>query len=479
MSVKILYRAKSEDCTLPGMRNESAVLNTTAGRSELHRVVILGGGFGGLHAARALRGSPVEVTLVDRRNYHLFQPLLYQVATGGLSPGDIASPLRSALRRQENARVLLGEAIGVEPDARRLVLADGELKYDTLVIATGARNFYFGQDEWATDAPGLKSMEDAIEIRRRVLHAFEAAEREGDPEVRREWLTFVVVGAGPTGVELAGALAEIANDTMKGDFRTIRSEEAAILVVDAADRVLPGFPEELSAKAEQSLRGLSVIPRLGVKVTGIDGHGIEIETDSGKEKISSRNVIWAAGVVASPFGEAVAQATGCELDRRGRVVVEPDLSVPGRPEIFVIGDLALCLGEDGKPLPGVAPVAIQQGKYVARVIAQRLRGADSQPFRYRDQGTLATIGRASAVADFGRLRFSGFPAWLVWLFIHLMQLVGAQNRILVFVQWAFHYFTFNRGARLISPPWPLIATAPTRSSEASQESAATARDAKA
>lgn len=454
------------------MQSRSTTLDTRTAQSSAHRVVIVGGGFGGLQATRALERSPVDVTLVDRRNYHLFQPLLYQVATGGLSPGDIAAPLRTALRRQQNARVLLGEATGIDPSGRRLLLADGDLGYDSLVIATGARNHYFGHDKWADDAPGLKSVEDAIQIRRRILHAFEAAEREPDPAVRRQWLTFVVVGAGPTGVELAGALAEIANDTMKGDFRTIRSEEAAVLLVDAADRVLPGFPKDLSGEADRSLRKLSVIPRVGVKVTGIDKTGIEIQSNGGAERIASRNVLWAAGVAASRFGEAIARATGCELDRRGCVIVEPDLSVPGHPEIFVIGDLARCQGEEGKPLPGVAPVAIQQGRYVARVIEQRLRSAAPQSFRYKDQGTLATIGRAAAVADFGRLRFSGFPAWLVWLFVHLMQLVGAQNRILVFVQWAFHYFTFNRGARLISPPWPLVATAPSRSSAANQKTPA-------
>jgi len=400
------------------------------------------------------------VKLVDRRNFHLFQPLLYQVATGGLSPGDIASPLRAVLRRQENVQVLLGEAIDVEPDARRLILSDGELPYDTLVVAVGARNDYFGQQHWKQVAPGLKTVEDALQIRRRILHAFEAAERETNADIRRAWLTFVVVGAGPTGVELAGALAEIANDTLRGDFRSISTQEATIVLLDASDRVLQAFPKELSARADRALRSLSVFPRVGIRVTAIDDAGVDIQTGQGVERISSRNVLWAAGVAASPFGKKLASRTGCDLDRRGRVVVERDLTVQGHPEILVIGDLACCRDEAGKPLPGVAPVAIQQGKFVARAIDRRLRGREVTPFRYRDQGAVATIGRAAAVANISGIRFWGFPAWLVWLFIHLAQLIGFQNRILVLVQWAFHYFTFNRGARLISPSWPFVGVPP-------------------
>lgn len=416
-----------------------------------HRVVILGGGFGGLYAAKALRSDDFAVTVVDRRNFHLFQPLLYQVATGGLSPGDIASPLRAVLRRQRNANVILAEATDLDADNRELVLNDGRLPYDSLVVAAGARNHYFGNDHWRESAPGLKSIEDATEMRKRVLGAFEAADRESDPEARRAWLTFVVVGAGPTGVELAGALGEIANDTLKDDFRSMRPEESSIIILDGAPRVLPGYPEDLSDRAERDLIRLSVRARTGVKVTGIDDYGVDIETANGRERIPARTVLWAAGVAASPFGEVVARRTGAAIDRRGRVMVEPDLTVPGHPEIFVIGDLACVNGKDGKPLPGVAPVAMQQGRYVARTLLNRLRDQPAAPFRYRDRGALATIGRARAVADIGPLRFGGWLAWITWLFVHLMYLVGFQNRVLVFVQWAFHYFTFNRGARLIAP----------------------------
>ena len=422
-----------------------------------HRVVIVGGGFGGLYAARALGNGPVEVTLVDRRNFHLFQPLLYQVATGGLSPADIAAPLRFVLRRQKNTRVLLAEAVDLDPERRRLILDSGELDYDTLVVATGARNDYFGHAGWKRHAPGLKSIEDATEIRRRILAAFEAAEREPNPEVRRAWLTFVVVGGGPTGVELAGALGEIANDTLKDDFRNIQPKESSILLVESAPRVLPAYPPELSLAAERALIRLSVRCRTGVRVTRIDGDGVEIETASGRERIRARTVIWAAGVAASGFGEVLARRTGCRLDPKGRVRVEPNLTLPGYPEIFVIGDLACVLDQTGKPLPGVAPVAIQQGRYVARLIERRLAALPTPPFQYKDKGNLATIGRAAAVADLGRWRFSGLAAWLAWLFVHLMYLVGFQNRLLVLIQWAFHYLTFNRRARLIAPDWRFLA----------------------
>lgn len=416
-----------------------------------HRVVILGGGFGGLYAARALRKVGVEVTLVDRRNFHLFQPLLYQVATGGLSPGDICAPLRAVLRHQKNTQVLLAEATDVDPERRRLILKDGEISYDSLVVATGARNDYFGNEQWRQSAPGLKSIEDATEMRKRILYAFEAAERETDPEARRAWLTFVVVGAGPTGVELAGALSEIANDTLKGDFRSVRPEESSILLLEGDQRVLPPYPPKLSEKAERALIHLGVRSRTGVRVTDITPEGVEIRTPAGEQLIRSRTVLWAAGVAASSFGDVLANRTGCELDRRGRVIVRPDLSLPDHPEIFVIGDLACCQGPGGDPLPGVAPVAMQQGRYVARRIRDRLAGRQTLPFRYRDKGSLATIGRAAAVADIGPFHFNGFPAWITWLFVHLMYLVGFQNRVLVFVQWAFHYFTFHRGARLIAP----------------------------
>jgi NADH dehydrogenase len=415
-----------------------------------HRVLILGGGFGGLYAARRLRRAPVEVTLLDRRNFHLFQPLLYQVATGALSPGEIAAPLRSVLSRQKNARVLLGEALDLDP-ARRVVIADiGEIPYDTLIVATGSRNFYFGNNQWEENAPGLKTIEEATQIRHKILYAFEAAERESDPVKRREWLTFVIVGAGPTGVELAGAIGEISHDTLRHDFRSIQPREARILLLDGTPRVLPTYPKYLSSKAERSLIRIGVQPRTGVFVTGIDESGVTLRTtDGGTEHIASRTVIWAAGVHASPFGQAIARRTGIALDKGGRVPVGPDCAIPGHPEIFIIGDLAH-YEQDGQTLPGVSPVAMQQGRYVSRAIAKRLRGQPLKPFRYFNKGSLAVIGRAAAVADFGKLHFSGILAWLLWLFIHIMYLVEFSNRVLVFIHWGFLYLTFNRGARLIT-----------------------------
>jgi NADH dehydrogenase len=425
--------------------------------AEEHRVVIIGGGFGGLNAARTLRRAPVSVTLLDRRNFHLFQPLLYQVATGGLSPANIAAPLRGILSRQRNATVLLAEAVDIDVARRAVLLSDGEVTYDTLVVATGASHHYFGHDEWAPLAPGLKTIEDAIEIRRRLLVAFEAAEREPDREVRRAWLTFVVVGGGPTGVELAGALGEIANDTLKHDFRSINPAEAEILLLEAADRVLPVYPADLSAKAERALGRLGVTVRTDSAVTGIEAHAVAIRRGEREEAIAARTVLWAAGVQASPLGRRLAEATGAETDRAGRLIVQPDLTVPGHPEVFVIGDLALCRDERGQPLPAVAPVAMQQGRYVGRVIESRLRDKAVRPFRYRHRGSMATIGRATAVADLGRVHLSGYLGWLAWLFVHLMNLVGYQNRLLVLLQWAWNYVTRNRAARLITgaSPFPL------------------------
>ncbi|MDP8980558.1 MAG: NAD(P)/FAD-dependent oxidoreductase [Acidobacteriota bacterium] len=415
-----------------------------------HRVLILGGGFGGLYAARHLRRAPVQVTLLDRRNFHLFQPLLYQVATGALSPGEIAAPLRSVLSRQKNAQVLLGEALDLEP-ARRVLIADiGEIPYDTLIVATGSRNFYFGNNQWEQNAPGLKTIEEATQIRHKILYAFEAAERESDPQKRREWLTFVIVGAGPTGVELSGAIGEIANDTLRHDFRSIQPSEARILLLDGSPRVLPSYPEYLSLKAERSLIRIGVQPRAGVFVTGIDETGVTLKTTDGKtEHIASRTVIWAAGVHASPFGQAMSDRLGVTLDKGGRVPVGPDCAVAGHPEIFVIGDLAH-FDQAGQALPGVSPVAMQQGRYVARAIMNRLRGEPLKPFHYFNKGSLAVIGRAAAVADFGKFGFSGLIAWLLWLFVHIMYLVEFSNRLLVFVHWGFLYITFNRGARLIT-----------------------------
>jgi len=416
-----------------------------------HRIVIVGGGFGGLYAAKALRGQDADITLIDRHNYHLFQPLLYQVATGSLSPGEIAAPLRAILRKQRNVRVWLGEAVSIDPTARNLILADGSVPYDSLILACGARNHYFGNDAWQAPAPGLKSLEDAMEVRRKVLYAFEAAERETDPALRHAWLTFVIVGAGPTGVELAGAFAEIAHDTLRSDFRSINPEEAQIFLVEYADRVLTTFPENLSAAAGKSLERLGVRIRTKVKVTEIDQEGVTLSVAGASERVDSRTVIWAAGVAPSAFGEILAKCTGAQLDRQGRVIVESDLTLAGHPEIFVIGDLAHSTDPgSATPLPGVAPVAMQQGAYVAHAIVSRLRGQTVTPFRYHNKGNLAVIGRASGVADFGWGGFHGLVAWLLWLFVHLMFLAGFQNRLLVFLRWGFQYLTFSRGARIIT-----------------------------
>jgi NADH dehydrogenase len=415
-----------------------------------HHVVIVGGGFGGMYAAQALKHAPVRVTLIDRRNFHLFQPLLYQVATGGLSPGEIASPLRGVLKRHKHTRVLLAEVTDLDPPARRVILRDDALRYDTLVIATGASHHYFGHEQWAPFAPGLKTVEDATDIRHRILYAFEAAEREPDPARRQAWLTFVLVGAGPTGVELAGALAEIATHTLKEDFRTINPADARIVLVEGTDRVLPPYPAVLSAKAARALTRLGVMVRTQTTVVAIDATGVTVETTRGSERIPAHTVVWAAGVQASPLGRVLASRTGAALDRAGRVIVEPDCSVPGHPEILVIGDLAHFAHGSTAALPGVAPVAMQQGRYVARLIAARLQGERLPPFRYRDRGSMAVIGRRAAVADIARLRFNGTLAWLTWLFVHLMYLVEFDNRLLVLVQWAWNYLTWNRGARLIT-----------------------------
>ena len=419
-----------------------------------HRVVILGGGFGGLHAARALRRAPVDVTLIDRRNFYLFQPLLYQVATGSLSPGEIAAPLRSVLSRQKNTRVLLGEAVDIDPAAHTVSLADGgAFEYDTLIVATGSESFYFGNDSWSQFAPSLKSVEEAILIRQKILYAFEAAERCADAEERRAWLTFVIVGAGATGVELAGALGEIARHTLKNDFRSIRPEESQIIVLDGAARVLPAFPEDLSQKAERALIRLGARVRIDVHVTAVDAESVTFKSKQGTaERLRTKTVLWAGGITASALGRKLAARTHAETDRSGHIKVNPDLTIPGYPDIYVVGDLALAQRPDGRQLPGVAQVAMQQGSYAAKTIVARLRGVrDPAPFRYFDQGDIAVIGRAAAVANlFGAIHLWGFPAWLVWLFIHLMYLVEFRNRVLVFIQWGFQYLSFSRGARLIT-----------------------------
>jgi NADH:ubiquinone reductase (H+-translocating) len=426
-----------------------------------HRVVIVGGGFGGLYATKALGGDEaVDVTLVDRRNFHLFQPLLYQVATGALSPGEIAQPLRGIFRAQRNTTVLLGEATGIDAEHRSILLSDGgPIAYDTLVVATGASHAYFGHDEWAANAPGLKTIEDAIEIRRRILIAFEAAEREADPARRAEWMTFVVVGGGPTGAELAGALGEIANDTLRHDFRAIRPPDARILLVEALDRILPTYVPQLSAAARRLLEKLGVTVRTSSPVKAIDDRGVTVRvggdgSDGHDERIPTRTVLWAAGVRASTFGRKVAEGVGVETDRAGRIAVGPDLTIPGHPEIFVIGDLAVAKQTNGKSVPGVAPAAIQEGSYVGREIRRRAAGEPSRPFRYRDKGDVATIGRLAGVADirwlgpFGRLR--GKAAWVMWLLIHIFYLIGFANRIVVTIRWAWSFFTRGRSTRLIT-----------------------------
>lgn len=419
-------------------------------------VVIVGGGFGGLEAAITLARAPMTVTVIDKRNFHLFQPLLYQVATGGLSPGDISSPLRAVLKRQRNATVLMGEVTDILPDRRCVVLLDGEVHYDRLVVATGARHSYFGNDDWECDAPGLKTIEDALEIRRRVFRAFEEAERTEDEAAMRARLTFAVVGGGPTGVEMAGALGELANATLAGDFRHIDPRRARILLLEGGDRILPSYPPELSEKARRALARLGVSVVTGAMVKGVDPGGVTYVESGEETRLAAGTVVWAAGVVASPIGRILARRTGVRLDKVGRVEVRPDLSIESHPEIFVIGDLATVDGPDGKPLPGVATVAMQQGRYVAGRIAGRIPA--DRPFRYHEKGSLAVIGRNAAVAMVGRLRFAGFFAWLVWVFVHIAYMIEYDNRILVLTQWAINYFTRKRGARLITndPARPLV-----------------------
>jgi NADH dehydrogenase len=406
------------------------------------RVVIVGGGFGGLQAAKALGDAPVRVTLVDRRNHHLFQPLLYQVATAVLSPADIAHPIRSVLRDRRNVEVVLEEVEAIDPEAKEVILAEGRLPYDYLILAAGATHAYFGHDEWEPLAPGLKTLEDALAIRRRILLAFEEAEREPDPERRKALMTFVVVGAGPTGVEMAGAIAEIARFSLSRDFRHIDTRDARVILVEASDRALAAFPSSLSRYAIDDLQRLGVDVRLGKPVTAIAPGLVTI----GDEPVAAETVIWAAGVRASPLGRTL----GAALDRAGRVLVNPDLTVPGYPDIFVVGDMALLNGQDGTPLPGVAQVAMQEGTWAAGNIERAIVGKPLLPFRYRDLGNMATIGRNAAIADIRGLRLTGFIAWLAWALVHIMNLIGFRNRILVALQWLWGYLTFQRGARLIT-----------------------------
>ena len=413
-------------------------------------VVIIGGGFGGLYAARRLKDAPVEVTLIDRRNHHLFQPLLYQVATGELSPADIASPLRQLLKDQANTRVLLAEVTGFDVANRQVILRNGTVSYDTLIVAAGTGNHYFGNDHWGQWAPSLKTVEDATEIRRRIIAAFEAAEVARDPAAVRAWLTFVIVGGGPTGVEMAGALAEIARESLRRAFRNINPSDARIVLVQSGDRLLPTYPPELSAKAQATLewRGVEIVT--GARVTDLGPQGVTVSHAGGDDAIPARTVLWTAGVKASPLGAALAEATGAPLDRGGRVQVEPDLSVPGHPEIFVIGDLAHFAHQGDGPLPGVAQVAIQQGQYVGELIRRRQRGKSMPAFHYRDKGNIAVIARGAAVAEVGRFRFGGWLAWQLWAYIHLVHQMEIENRLLVLVQWLWNFFTRSRSALLIT-----------------------------
>lgn len=415
-----------------------------------HHVVIVGGGFGGLYAAKALAKAPVKVTLIDKRNFHLFQPLLYQVATGGLSAGDISSPLRAVLSRQKNTEVLMGEVTNINPQQQTIKLQNKELTYDSLIVATGVSHHYFGNEQWAPTAPGLKTVEDALEMRRRIFLAFEAAEKETDPEKRSAWLTFVLVGGGPTGVELAGALAELAYSTLKDDFRNIDTSETRILLLEGMERILPPYPPELSAKAQASLQRLGVTVQTKTLVTNIENNIVTIRRGEEIEHIPAQTILWAAGMKASGMGQVLSNSTGVELDRAGRVMVAPDLSISQHPNIFVIGDLANYVHQDGKPLPGVAPVAMQEGQYVARLIQKQLKNETLPTFRYADYGSLAVIGRNAAVVDLRFIKFAGFPAWLAWIFIHIFYLIEFDNKLLVLLQWAWNYFTRKRGARLIT-----------------------------
>jgi NADH dehydrogenase len=445
------------------MSDSASVARTTTDSGvPIHRVVIVGGGFGGLQAARGLRGAPVEITLIDRRNFHLFQPLSYQVATGALSPGEVAYPLRAIFKRNRNVRVLLAGVDRFDLERREVVLRSvgglpvpEAVPYDTLIVAGGSHYSYFGHDDWSAHAAEVKSLESALTVRSRILGAFEAAEIERDPERRSEYLTFVVVGAGPTGVEMAGQIAELARDTLRRDFRAADPGSGRILLVEAADRVLTGFPPSLSAKAARSLRRLGVTPVLDSTVVDVDETGVTLQdADGATRRVPARTVVWAAGVTASGLAGQLAELTGAETDRAGRVTVEAELTLPGHPEVFALGDMVRVRGRDGTAitLPGVAPVAIQQGRYAARSVRARLKDSAAPPFRYHDKGNLATIGRAAAVADIKGIKLGGFLAWTTWLLVHLFYLVGFQNRLLVLIRWSISFATRGRGARLITSP---------------------------
>jgi NADH:quinone reductase (non-electrogenic) len=426
-----------------------------------HRVVVVGGGFGGMLAVKALRGAPAVTTLVDRNNYHLFQPLNYQVATGSLAPAEIAEPLRTIFRDREDVHVAMGEVTGLDLE-RRVVqveptvgdLEPWELEYDTLVVSGGSAYSYFGHDEWRPFALEVKSLDSALEVRSRILGAFEAAELDPDPEARSAWLTFVVVGGGPTGVEMAGQIGELANDSLAGDFTVIDPHNVRVLLVETADRILTSFPPSLSKRAARALEQLGVTPMVGHTVVDVDGHGVDVQTEDGKtERIPARTVIWAAGVAASPLARMLGDATGAELDRSGRVAVEPDLTLPGHPEVIAIGDMVRIRNPHSgqiETLPGLAPVAMQEGRYAGRLIRDRLAGRETHPFHYLDKGNLATIGRARAVADLHGIKLSGFIAWVTWLTVHLYYLIGFENRLIVLMRWAYYFFTRGRGGRIIT-----------------------------
>jgi NADH dehydrogenase len=416
-----------------------------------HRVVIVGAGFAGLNAAKGLKNLDVEVKVIDKRNFHLFQPLLYQVATGALSPGEIAAPIRGVLRKSKNTHVFLGTVTGVDAAAKTVQLEDGAvIPYDTLIMSAGSTDNYFGHPEWAALAPGLKSIENATEIRRRILMAFENAERATNDQERKALLTFVVIGGGATGTEMSGAISEIARDIVVHDFRSINTREADVIMVEGSPRVLSAYPEDLSKSAEDQLHKLGVKTRLSTIVTGIDENGVTVKSGGQEDRIPTKTVIWAAGVRASPLGKLLGELTGAEVDRGGRVAVEPDLSLRGHPEILVLGDLANFSHQSNKPLPGVAQVGIQMGVYAAKLVKARLNHKTMKPFRYWDKGNMATIGKAAAVAQIGKLHFGGVLAWLLWLFVHLMYLVGFNNRLVVLLEWFYSYLTMNRGARLIT-----------------------------
>lgn len=425
---------------------------------ELHHIVILGGGFGGLYAAKMLSRDKVKVTVVDKRNFHLFQPLLYQVAAGWLSPGDIASPLRVVLNDYKDTYVIKAEVTDIVPKEKKVIFRDGEISYDTLIVATGSYHHYFGHDNWADTAPGLKTVEDALEMRRKILLSFEAAERETDPIKQKEWMTFLIIGAGPTGVELAGTIGELTRKTLKEDFRNIHTEDSKIILVEGLSQVLPTYPKDLSKKAEKLLKKLGVTIKVDTMVTDIENSNAIISRNGDSETIQSRTILWTAGVKASSLGKALAQNADVELDRTGRVVVNPDLSVPGLTDVFVIGDLAHLSIEGKEPLPGVAPVAMQEGKYVAKHILNRLKGKETKPFEYKEKGNLAIIGANSAVADLGKLKFAGFFAWLVWAFVHIRYLIEFDSKVIVLFRWGWSYITRKRGIRLITgeDPFPII-----------------------